>query len=275
MPSTTHQRMIEDFPRLRPLVDDRWVLSVIAFNALLQFLLAFPAIRAGAHGPLVVLDLLCLAYFGCEQAAKIRILGWRGFWAKGINRFDFVLVALSVPGALLPQVAAEDASLLLVLRACRLLRFVRLLRFIPDSEHLMLGIRRALKASVGLLLALVLYNLLLSLAAVHLFGHLAPEHFGDPLRAMYALFKVFTVEGWFEIPDQVAAEAGPWSAFGIRLFFVGAVLSGGLLGVTLATAVFVDEMVMDNNDDLERQVAALHAELREIKQILLERRGEG
>ena len=156
-----------------------------------------------------------------------------------------------------------------MLRACRLLRFVRLLRFIPDSEHLVLGIRRALKASVGLLLALLLFNLLLGLAAVHLFGHLAPEYFGDPLSAMYTLFKVFTIEGWYEIPDAVAAEAGMWSAMGIRVFFVGAVLSGGLLGVTLATAVFVDEMVMDNNDDLEQQVAALHAEVKEVKALLL------
>ena len=54
-----------------------------------------------------------------------------------------------------------------------------------------------------------------------------------------------------------------------RVYFVLAVSIGGLLGISLANAVFVDEMTLDNNDELEAkidklvaQVASLEAELK-------------
>ena len=54
-----------------------------------------------------------------------------------------------------------------------------------------------------------------------------------------------------------------------RIYFVIAVTVGGLLGISLANAVFVDEMTMDNTDELEakidrllEQVAKLEAEIK-------------
>ncbi|MDA3962009.1 MAG: ion transporter, partial [Planctomycetota bacterium] len=139
---------------------------------------------------------------------------------------------------------------------------------IPESARLLEGVGRALKASVGLLLVLILFNLILGLAACHFFGEAAPQYFGDPLVSMYSMFKVFTVEGWYEIPDQIAAQAGPLAGYGVRAFFVMAVLTGGILGLTLTTAVFVDEMVMDNNAAVEKQLRAVQDELAEIKALL-------
>ena len=52
---------------------------------------------------------------------------------------------------------------------------------------------------------------------------------------------------------------------GTRLFFVAAVLIGGILGLSLANAVFVDEMMMDNTEALERKVDALTEELRRLR----------
>ena len=65
------------------------------------------------------------------------------------------------------------------------------------------------------------------------------------------MFKVFTVEGWFTIPDEIAAAAAsPVVGWAVRGFFAFAVTTGGILGLSMANAVFVDEMVMDNNRDL-------------------------
>jgi len=52
---------------------------------------------------------------------------------------------------------------------------------------------------------------------------------------------------------------------GARVFFVIAVLVGGILGLSLANAVFVDEMMMDNTDVLERKVDLLTEELRALR----------
>ncbi|MFQ5572538.1 MAG: ion transporter, partial [Rhodothermales bacterium] len=93
------------------------------------------------------------------------------------------------------------------------------------------------------------------------------EHFGNPLLAFYSLFKVFTVEGWYEIPDQVARSGGSAGLiFMIRMYFMLSVLVGGLLGLSMANAVFVDEMTADNNDRLEQMVENLHGELQQFRE---------
>jgi voltage-gated sodium channel len=46
------------------------------------------------------------------------------------------------------------------------------------------------------------------------------------------------------------------------------VLVGGILGLSLANAVFVDEMMADNTESLERKVDDLAAELRRIRERL-------
>jgi voltage-gated sodium channel len=45
-----------------------------------------------------------------------------------------------------------------------------------------------------------------------------------------------------------------------------AVLIGGILGLSLANAVFIDEMMMDNTDELERKVDILTEELRLLRE---------
>ena len=95
-----------------------------------------------------------------------------------------------------------------------------------------------------------------------LFGDVAPKHFGDPLKSAYTLFKVFTVEGWYEIPEEMAANGEDGGLVNmVRGYFVFAVFTGGILGLSLANAVFVDEMIADNNDRLEKMVTNLREEL--------------
>jgi voltage-gated sodium channel len=46
------------------------------------------------------------------------------------------------------------------------------------------------------------------------------------------------------------------------------VLVGGVFGLSLANAVFVDEMTMDNTDAIEEKIDRLREELSELKQLL-------
>ncbi|MFO8071630.1 MAG: ion transporter [Polyangia bacterium] len=216
-------------------------------------------------------DYACAVFFVIEAALKIQRDGWRGYWSSGWNRFDFTIVALSLPVLIKPLgiVDTQAFAVFLTLRLGRLFRLFRLLKFIPNREHMLIGIRRALKASVGVFIAILIVNAVLAIGGSMLFGRWAPEHFGNPLLSIYTTFKVFTVEGWYEIPDLLARRAdSDLIALVARVYFVGAVLVGGILGLSLANAVFVDEMTMDNTERLEDQIEQLLGEVRSLREQL-------
>lgn len=240
------------------------VLTAIILNTAVMVALGY----VGKEGPGTLLgaaDYFFVAFFVLEAAIKIGLQG-RGYFANSWNRFDFVVVLLSTPSLVAGVAELEGFAGILILRLGRLFRLFRLLRFIPDREHLFAGVLRALRASIGVFLALLLLNVILALGATFLFRDLAPELFGDPLTALYTMFKVFTLEGWYEVPDLLAVRSGSeWTAGLARAYFVVAVMLGGLLGLSMANAIFVDEMTLDNTDELSRKVDALHEEIRALR----------
>lgn len=240
--SPAQQRLI------RRLLSERVVLGAIVVNALALTVLASVPEGSLAAEIAHTVDLACVLFFVAEAGLKIDQLGWRGYWSSSWNRFDLVVVLLSTPMLLSPWIDLHEFAVVLLLRLGRLFRLFRLLHFIPNRERLLGGIKRSLKASVGIVLALALLCVILALGATFLFGRLAPELFGNPALSVYSLFRVFTIEGWYEIPELLASRADhPLWIVLARVYFAGAVLSGGILGLSLANAVFVDEMMMDNN----------------------------
>ena len=255
------------------LVSDRTVMTVIVINTVA--LLMYEMTRAGTTAKAVWywLDYTCVVFFLVEATIKIRRDGWPRYWTSNWNRFDFLIVVFSLPALADPLLGSHEFAFILVLRLGRLFRLFRVLAFIPNLDHLVLGIRRALKASVGVFLALFLIILILSVGASLLFRDVDPEHFGNPVVSAYTVFQVFTVEGWYEIPKQLEERARSGDvvpdperfALLARLFFVAAVFIGGILGLSLANAVFVDEMMMDNTEELERKIDALTEEVRALR----------
>jgi voltage-gated sodium channel len=65
------------------------------------------------------------------------------------------------------------------------------------------------------------------------------------------------VEGWYEIPDLIASRSSPLVEILSKLYFGALLLGGGIMGLSLVNSIFVDAMVSDNNEELERQVARL------------------
>lgn len=270
---------------LRLLVGEPTVLVLIAINVLAVFMRAFPT-RYQIFFDWV--DYVCVCYFVFEAIVKIRVFGFNGYWARAWNRFDFFIVLAGMP--LLLTTPSMDSSLgafaiAPLLRAGRFLRFVRLMRFVPDASRLWRGTCRAIRASIGVFIVLFVLNLILAMGGNILFSKDSPKYFGDPLTSSYTLFKVFTVEGWHEIPDEIAqdleakrpeaerGEPNPAVAL-LRGYFIVSVLVGGILGLSLANAIFVDEMTMDNNDELEKQVAGLKQQIEDLRDEVLTAIGE-
>ena len=243
------------------------MLIAIIINSIIIFALHFPSLRDNPW--LEYIDHFFIALFTLEAIIKIRSYGWKTYWAGAWNRFDFILVMGSIPSLLTGFLPVPDTSLLIVFRLFRLLRLVRFLRFVPGMSKIIAGLGRAIKASVFVVIALVFLNILLSLMTCEFYGDIAPEHFGNPFAASYSIFQLFTVEGWNEIAQSVAERTEhPWLMGLTRFYFVLIVLLGGIFGMSLANAVFVDEMTMDNNDIVEAKIDRLYAEIQELKEML-------
>lgn len=251
------------------LIKEPTVIVVIVLNAVVLFLDAFPSINASAHGILYWIDYGCMIFFVVEATIKIRRSGLQGYWRSGWNKMDFLIVVGSLPLLLSPFVSAglEHFAVLLLLRLGRLLRFSRMMRSIPHAAEIWQGVIRALRASVAVFMVLFALNLILAMGANLLFYDIAPEHFGDPLISIYSLFKVFTIEGWYEIPEALDPRIVPEGMILLmRGYFMVSVLVGGLLGLSMANAVFIDEMTADNTNEVERMVAELHQELQAFRE---------
>jgi voltage-gated sodium channel len=253
------------------------MMIAILINAVIIFVMYFPQYKHSLS--LELIDHLFIFFFLIEAAVKINKLKPKGYFGDAWNRFDFFIVLGSLPSVLVHIIPIPDTSLLIILRLFRLIRLIRFIRFVPNLSKIIEGLGRAMKASVFVLLALVFLNFLLAIFTCHFYADVAPEYFENPLLSAYSIFQMFTVEGWNEIPATIAQKLEEnGSTEGIlnssiligltRLYFVIVVLSGGIFGMSLANAVFVDEMTMDNNETLEKKMDQLQQEVRDIKELL-------
>ncbi|HMO15093.1 MAG TPA: ion transporter [Pirellulaceae bacterium] len=252
------------------------VMLVIVANAIAITWMYFPAFRE--HRFLDIFDKLCTLFFVVEAVVKIATLGAQGYFRSGWNRFDFTIVLLSTPSLFAEYLPLPDTSVLLLFRLLRLIRLLRFIQFVPHIEKILAGLGRALRASLLVMIVLFMLNFLLAIITCHFYGELVPEYFGDPLVSMYSIFQMFTVEGWNEIPAAIAAvvegNGDPHSlnsivfVNGTRFYFGTVVLLGGIFGLSLANAVFVDEMTIDNNDDILVKIEELQRQLSELQETL-------
>ena len=252
----------------RLFLNERFILFAVLCNAAIIFALYFPDQHDNYW--LLLVDHLFIVFFLVEVIVKLAVLKPKAYFSSAWNRFDFIIVVGSLPVLMEPfMTVPEGASLLILLRLFRLVRLVRLMRFIPNIEQVVNGLGRAIRASVFVLAALVFLNLMVAIVTCHFYADIAPAYFGNPLVSIYSVFQLFTLEGWNEIPASITSNPdAPLSdtAIGMtRFYFASVVVLGGVFGMSLANAVFIDEMTMDNNLELEAKVDVLLAEIKELR----------
>jgi len=246
------------------------IMWAILVNAFIIFLLYFPAYKG--NDLLVALDYAFILFFVVEAAVKLHVLRPKNYFANRWNQFDFFIVVASIPSLSMSFLPIPDTSLLLLLRLFRLIRLIRFITFIPHLGKIIEGLGRAIRSAVFVLLALFFLNFVLAIFTCHFYGSTAPQYFGNPLTAFYSIFQLFTLEGWNEIPVALSQNIDDPILIGItRFYFALVVLFGGIFGMSLANAVFVDEMTIDNNQLVEDKLDKLQAEIAELKQLLQQR----
>lgn len=246
----------------KTLLNDHVILVVILLNSVVIYLE-----ESGINHPaLLGLDMACTIIFFLEMIAKQVCYGFKNYWRDGWNIMDGVLVIISLPSLMLPflDLTTFHFSAVLTLRLFRVVRFLRIFHFFPNIVQLGQGLKRALRDSGVVLLCFGVLLVLFGLINCSLYRDVVPEYFGTPIRSVYSVFRVFTVEGWYEIPDAIAANTSPVIGRLSRLYFSLLLSAFGILGLSFINSVFVDAMAEDNNDDVKEQLSRMEQQQQQM-----------
>lgn len=247
----------------RIFTNDHIMLVLVLINTGIIFVSGFIPNQEGA---LLIVDTLFTLLFLFEAVVKIRVQGFSEYWSDGWNRFDFIIVLIALPscinvfGPVLP-----GTSILLSLRTMRAFKSFRLLKFVPNVESLLNGIKLAFKASYIVAIGLIVLLLVFSIVTTFLFGSSAPQYFGNPALSVYSIFRLFTIEGWYDMPEAIAINSGSAMAVFARIYFSILLFGGGIIGMSLVNSIFVDAMAADNNDEVLEKLSQLERKLDEIQ----------
>ena len=243
------------------LCSDRVMLYAIMVNTALMFFGGFWPDSLWFEAADAVFTLLFLF----EAWAKISRMGWRAYWAEGWNRFDFIVLIVALPSLaspILEQTYATNA--ILALRSMRLFKSFKMLRFIPNIHKLLAGIRLATRASLLVFIAFIVFLIIFSILSSTIFGNIAPEYFGNPAISVYSIFRLFTIEGWYEFADAIAQNGSAGWGFFARVYFSILMFLGGIIGLSLINSIFVDAMAEDNNDEVLEKLRRLEEKIDQL-----------
>ena len=244
-------------------LNERLIIIIIILNAIILFLQ-----ESGIQNQFInVLDFCCSIIFVIEMIVKMKEYGVKGYWDSGWNRLDGTLVILTIPSliAFVLPMRSLDLSFLLVLRILRVFRFFRLVHVFPGFTQLMKNFVVAMKRSYAVFVGLLIMIITFAMIGCGLFKDIAPEYFSTPLEAIYSTFRIFTGEGWNEIPDTVAQGVHSGWAHIIRLYFCLILIVGCIIGMSLLNSIFVDAMVSDDEEGIKEQLNSIETSLDEIK----------
>ncbi len=255
-------------------LNDRIILMLISVNAIIIFFQAFKA--DNYDQVLSYVDDALTFLFIIEMIVKSSHYGWKEYLRSGWNKFDTVLILLSIPSLvvhLIPNIDVYvNVSYLLVFRVFRVFKFFRFVQFFPQVEHIFRSAQKALSASFMVLVGFFVVIFIMAILCTFFFQDASPNLFGDPLTAYYSTFQVFTVEGWNAIPDalikEAAANSRPFSELGIffiRMFFIGLFIVGGIFGLSIVNSIFVDAMISDH-DETEKQFEDVEKKLNSMEE---------
>lgn len=215
------------------------------------------------HIAILLVDSLTILFFLGEMIAQNRLFGLRGYWRDGWNRLDGVITLLSLPsllGWVFPGFLS-GFSFIITLRITRAFRVFRLAHIFPNFPSFFANFKKAIRDSRTIFVSFFIIILISSLACCAIYKSVAPEYFGNPAQAFYSIFRLFTIEGWYDIPDAMAQALPFWAVWPTKLLFCLIVLLLGIIGLSTLTSVFVDAMVSDNNDELLRDLGRVEKKL--------------
>lgn len=253
-----------------PFFNEKLMLSVVLLNVIVVFLQ-----ECGIESVMLnVIDIVCSAVFVVEMVVKHVVLGAKDYWRDGWNVLDGTVTIVTLPALLayfVPDVA--EYSFIIAFRALRVFKLFRTARRFKNITAIWAGFKLALRQSAAFLLGYLVIIVVVAMFNSAVFSHAAPQYFGNPLNGIYAMFQLFTVEGWYEIPNAVVGGMHPVWVHIVRLYFCIILFGGGIIGMSLINSIFVDALAADNNDDVKAQLNEMDRKIEEIRNLLEKNEG--
>jgi voltage-gated sodium channel len=250
------------------------------FQAFVIGIIIISALSIGAHTyqlpepvelALSWMDMGITVFFLVELCIRfIAAPSTRGFFSKGWNLFDLVIVI----GSLLPV----GGSTVLLARLLRIFRVLRLVSLVPELRGLVNALFKAIpKMSYIALLMFVIFYIYAAMGSVF-FAHINEKLWGDVSISMLTLFRVATFEDWTDVMYE-AMEFYPlsWIFFITFIFLTAFIFLNMMVGAVLEVMNEEHQALMDEKADKEKgealktealllnEIKALREEMQELR----------
>ncbi|XP_063733054.1 voltage-dependent T-type calcium channel subunit alpha-1I-like [Eleginops maclovinus] len=171
------------------------------------------------------------------------------------NIFDFAIVIVSVW-----ELISKSDGRLSVLRAFRLLRFVRLLHFLPYLKRQLLVLKRTIAEAGPLCLLLLFFTFVCSILGMHLFGGkfvfkdpqgdiiIERKNFDTLLWSMVTVFQILTHEDWNLVLYNAMTATSPYTF----LYFFAIILLGKHVLLNILVGIVVQSFQAKGSSDSDQ-----------------------
>ncbi|KAK2817265.1 hypothetical protein Q5P01_025456 [Channa striata] len=192
---------------------------------------------------LEISNMVFTSLFSLEMLLKLLALGLFGYIKNPYNGFDSVIVIISVW-----EIVGEAEGGLSVLRTFRLLRVLKLVRFLPALRRQLVVLMKTMDNVATFCMLLMLFIFIFSILGMHLFGckfglrqdsgDTLPDrkNFDSLLWATVTVFQILTQEDWNAVLYNGMASTTPLAA----LYFVALMTFGNYVLFNLLVAILVE-----------------------------------
>ncbi|KAL6065679.1 hypothetical protein STEG23_028040 [Scotinomys teguina] len=192
---------------------------------------------------LEISNIVFTSMFALEMLLKLLACGPLGYIRNPYNIFDGIVVVISVW-----EIVGQADGGLSVLRTFRLLRVLKLVRFLPALRRQLVVLMRTMDNVATFCMLLMLFIFIFSILGMHLFGckfslktdsgDTVPDrkNFDSLLWAIVTVFQILTQEDWNVVLYNGMASTSSWAA----LYFVALMTFGNYVLFNLLVAILVE-----------------------------------
>ncbi|WP_112182457.1 ion transporter [Paraliobacillus zengyii] len=245
--------------KLKQLVDSKSfqaiIIGIIVFNGLV--IIAETYFRG--NDLLQLLDRVIVWIFVIELVLKVAGLGVKGYFSKGWNIFDFLIVAASL--------LFYATNFVSVIRLLRVLRLLRMIPAIPALRKIVDALMKSIPALTGILGLSFLIFSIYAIIGTTLYSEVLPaEFFGSFHESLFTLLQVVTFESWASQVARPIVNEMPWA----WTYFVSFIIIGALVILNLVVAVILSYLGQEDDSNRDKQLERLYEENQEMKQDIKE-----
>ncbi|XP_066560959.1 voltage-dependent T-type calcium channel subunit alpha-1G isoform X3 [Amia ocellicauda] len=191
---------------------------------------------------LEISNIVFTSLFALEMLLKVLVYGPFGYIKNPYNIFDGIIVVISVW-----EIVGQQGGGLSVLRTFRLMRVLKLVRFMPALQRQLVVLMKTMDNVATFCMLLMLFIFIFSILGMHLFGcKFGSERDGDTLPdrknfdsllwAIVTVFQILTQEDWNKVLYNGMASTSPWAA----LYFIALMTFGNYVLFNLLVAILVE-----------------------------------